>query len=155
MNDCGLNSRKESAVVSTFASICLVIVALCGGLCAAEVPERLTIVVFGDSQAQGVAGGLQRNLIDDSRFKVLNRTHPGAAFVHDETEWIAPIRKFLSQEKADIAVVMFGANDRLDIRDGHSGTYLRFKSEAWRNEYSLSGSFAGLSGNLITTFQKL
>ncbi len=55
--------------------------------------------------------------------------------VHGETEWILPIRKFLSQEKADIAVVMFGANDRLDIKQGDAGKYLRFRSDPWRDEY--------------------
>jgi uncharacterized protein len=75
-------------------------------------------------------------LIDDTRFKVLNRTHPGAAFVHGESEWIAPIRKFQSQEKANIAIVMFGANDRLDMREGGAATYLHFKTAQWRDEYA-------------------
>lgn len=93
-------------------------------------------MVFGDSQGRGIAEGLQRVLIDDPRFKVLNRTHPGAAFVHGEAEWMTPIRKFLSQEKADIAIVMFGANDRLDMKENDSGPPLRFKSGAWRDEYA-------------------
>jgi hypothetical protein len=108
-----------------------------GGIAGAqEAPQRLTIVVFGDSQGRGVAEGLQRVLIEDTRFKVLNRTHPGAAFVHGEAEWIAPIRKFLSQEKAGIAIVMFGANDRLDMKTSDSAPYLRFKTAAWRDEYA-------------------
>ena len=37
-----------------------------------------TIVVFGDSQAAGLARGLQRVLAEDPRFRVLNRTHAGA-----------------------------------------------------------------------------
>jgi hypothetical protein len=103
---------------------------------AQETLEHLTIVVFGDSQGRGVAEGLQRVLVDDSRFKVLNRTHPGAAFVHDEAEWMIPIRKFLSRETANIAVVMFGANDRLDMKAGESPANLHFKTEAWRQEYA-------------------
>lgn len=101
-----------------------------------EPPERQVIAVFGDSQARGIAEGLAKVLIEDPRFKVLNRTHPGAAFVHDESEWIAPIRKFVSQEKADIAIVMFGANDRLDMKDGATGKYLHFKTTEWRDEYA-------------------
>jgi len=92
------------------------------------------IVVFGDSQAQGIAFGLQRLLLEEPQFKVLNRTHPGAAVVHEESEWLAPIRKFLANERADVAIVMLGANDRLDMRDG--GSYLRFRSDAWRDEYA-------------------
>jgi hypothetical protein len=93
------------------------------------------IVVFGDSQAQGIAGGLQRVLLEDARFKVLNRTHPGAALVHPESEWLAPVATFVAKEKADIAVVMFGANDRLDMRD-ETHAYQHFKTDAWRDLYA-------------------
>ena len=94
-----------------------------------------TIVVFGDSQGQGLALGLQRVLVEDPRFRVLNRTHPGAALVHGENEWLAPIARFVAREKADIAVVMFGANDRLDMRDEQGG-YLHFRSDEWRAAYA-------------------
>ena len=93
-----------------------------------------TIVVFGDSQAQGLAFGLQRVLVENPHYHVLNRSHPGAALVHDESEWLAPIKRFTSHEKADTAIVMFGANDRLDMRD--DGTYLHFRTDAWRKAYT-------------------
>jgi hypothetical protein len=102
---------------------------------AEEPGPRTAIVVFGDSQAQGLAGGLSRVLIEDPRFRVLNRSHPGAALVHGENEWLAPVQRFVDHEKADIAVVMFGANDRLDLHDDH-GAYLRFRSDAWREGYA-------------------
>ncbi len=100
-----------------------------------EPASRATIVVFGDSQAQGLAGGLQRVLVEDPRYRVLNRTHPGAALVHGENEWLAPIERFTSREKADIAVVMFGANDRLDTR-GERGASLHFRTDEWREAYA-------------------
>jgi hypothetical protein len=100
-----------------------------------EPASRETIVVFGDSQAQGLAGGLQRVLLEDPRYRVLNRTHPGAALVHDGSEWLAPVERFASHEKADIAVVMFGANDRLDMRDEHGAT-LHFRTDQWREAYA-------------------
>ena len=93
------------------------------------------VVVFGDSQAQGVAGGLQRVLIDDPRYKVLNHSHPGAALVHADTEWMTPIQTFIDKEKAEVAVVMFGANDRLDLRDT-DGKYVHFRSDEWRAIYA-------------------
>jgi hypothetical protein len=93
-----------------------------------------TIVVFGDSQAAGLARGLQRVLAEDPRFRVLNRTHAGASLVHDEGEWLAPVAQFAAREKADIAIVMFGANDRIDMREGRAT--LRFRSEEWRAEYA-------------------
>jgi len=96
---------------------------------------RTTIVVFGDSQAQGLAGGLSRVLLEEPRFRVLNRSHPGAALVHSESEWLAPVERFVRNEKADVAVVMFGANDRLDLRDDRGG-YLRFRTEPWRAAYA-------------------
>ncbi|HEX3535469.1 MAG TPA: DUF459 domain-containing protein [Stellaceae bacterium] len=105
-----------------------------GGRAFAQLGGPETIVVFGDSQGQGIAGGLQRVLIEDPRFRIVNRTHPGAALVHGESEWLAPVRQFAAREHADIAVVMFGANDRLDMRD--DGVYLRFRSEEWRRAYA-------------------
>jgi uncharacterized protein len=100
-----------------------------------ELVDRVTIAVFGDSQAQGLAGGLQRVLIEDPRYRVLNRTHPGAALVHGGSEWLSPVERFASREKADIAVVMFGANDRLDMRD-ERGAYLHFRTDDWRDAYA-------------------
>ncbi len=97
-------------------------------------PAPALIAVFGDSQAQGLAVGLQRVLVEDPRYRVLNRTHPGAALVHDESEWLGPVQHFVEREKADIAVVMFGANDRLDMRDSQG--YLRFRSDEWRAAYA-------------------
>lgn len=93
-----------------------------------------TIVVFGDSQAAGLARGLQRVLIEDQRYHVVNRTHAGAALVHSESEWLAPVERFTTSEKADIAVVMLGANDRLDMRGEHG--YLRFRGDDWRDAYA-------------------
>lgn len=97
-------------------------------------PAVKKVVVFGDSQAQGVAGGLQRVLIDDPRYKVLNRTHPGAALVHSDNEWMAPVQSFVDKDKAQVAVVMFGANDRLDLRE--DGKYIHFRTDDWREAYA-------------------
>lgn len=106
----------------------------CASADADEPDGRATIVVFGDSQAQGLAGGLQRVLVEDPHYRVLNRTHPGAALVHGENEWLQPVERFTSREKADIAIVMFGANDRLDMREG--GVNLHFRTDEWRAAYA-------------------
>ena len=113
------------------------LVALRCGLGAALADDDASVrrlVVFGDSQAQGIAGGLQRVMIDDRHYKVLNRTHPGAALVHSESEWLAPVQHFIEKDSADIAVVMFGANDRLDMRDD-DGKYLHFRTDDWHAAY--------------------
>jgi hypothetical protein len=114
---------------------CLATAALADEPAAPAAPASpATIVVFGDSQAAGLARGLQRVLVEDTRFRVLNRTHAGAALVHDESEWLAPIERFAAHEKADIAVVMLGANDRIDLRED-GGAYLHFRSDEWREAY--------------------
>ena len=127
----GLAGRLRAAAIA----IAAVVIAVVGGGADAEPAAEHTIVVFGDSQGQGVALGLQRVLVEDSRYRVLNRTHPGAALVHGESEWLAPVRRFLARERADIAIVVFGANDRLDMRDD-DGAYLRFRTDAWREAYA-------------------
>ena len=93
-----------------------------------------TIVVFGDSQAAGLARGLQRVLVEDPHYRVLDRTHAGAALVHGDSEWLGPVERFASREKADIAIVMFGANDRLDMRDEHHAYH--FRTDEWRAAYA-------------------
>ena len=95
----------------------------------------MRIAVFGDSQAQGIAGGLQRVLLDDPHYRVLNRTHPGASLTHAKSEWYGPVENFVAHDKADVAIVMFGANDRLDMRDT-DGSYLHFRSDAWQDAYA-------------------
>jgi hypothetical protein len=117
----------------------LVVALLCGvavaRTAAAGEPGVRTIVVFGDSQAAGLARGLQRDLIEDPHYRILNRTHAGAALVHDDrNEWLGPVKRFTQDDKADIAVAMFGANDRLDMRD--DGKYLHFRSAAWQQVYA-------------------
>lgn len=104
------------------------------GSFAGEPTNPETIVVFGDSQAAGLARGLQRVLVNDARFRVLNRTHPGASFAHPENEWLTPIQHFVETEKADVAIVMFGGNDRIDMRDA-GDRYLRFATDVWRETY--------------------
>src|SRR5205823_11774393 len=45
-----------------------------------------------------------------------------------------PVQRFVAREKADVAVIMFGANDRLDLREERA--YVRFRSEGWREAYA-------------------
>jgi hypothetical protein len=117
------------------AAVLVAILCAASAVRADDDPTVKRVVVFGDSQAQGIAGGLQRVLIDDSRYKVLNRTHPGAALVHSQSEWLAPVQNFVDKDKADIAVVMFGANDRLDMHDD-DGRYIHFRTDEWHAEYA-------------------
>jgi uncharacterized protein len=131
----GLGRLCGAGRLVTRAALLVLLFELFGTPVRAQDPDsRATIVVFGDSQAQGLAGGLARVVIQDQRYRVLNRTHPGAALVHAENEWLQPVQRFTAREKADIAVVMFGANDRLDLRE--NGAYLRFRTDDWRAAYA-------------------
>ncbi len=134
MREFGWLKRVGCAVGLVGAAVLI----LMGGVASAVADEDASVrrvVVFGDSQAQGIAGGLQRVLLDDPRYKVINHTHPGAALVHSETEWLQPVQGFVDKEKAQVAVVMFGANDRLDLR-GEDGKYVHFRSDDWRAAYA-------------------
>jgi len=138
-----IGRRLRWAIITALLMFCL-------GTATASAEDDATVrrvVVFGDSQAQGVAGGLQRVLLDDPRYKVVNRTHPGAALVHSETEWMTPIETFVDKDKAQVAVVMFGANDRLDMRD-EGGKYVHFRSDDWHAAYAkrVDRILAALSG---------
>ena len=127
-------STKKIALWALF--LLLLPAGLASGARAEDKRAPTTIVVFGDSQAQGLAVGLQRYLIGRPGYKILNRTHPGAAVVHGQPEWLNPIREFLAREKADVAIVMLGANDRLDMQVGEHDRYLHFRTPAWREEYA-------------------
>jgi hypothetical protein len=135
VRDGGGNFGRRLSIGALVGPIWLVLLVFCGWATAEEAPHHATVVVFGDSQAQGLAYGLSRVLLDNSHIRVLNRTHPGASLVHDSTEWLLPIRRSLARDKADIAVVMFGANDRIDMQEEDVGRTLRFRSPEWRAEY--------------------
>ena len=74
------------------------------------------MLVLGDSQAQGLAGGVQRLLRHDRRFRVLDRSKIGSGLLSRAYDWIAAVRAIPATEHPDVAVVMFGANDRPPVR---------------------------------------
>ncbi len=81
---------------------------------AADEPPH--ILVFGDSQAQGLAGGLQRLFRGDRRYRVLDRSKIGTGLVSHRYDWPAAARKLAGSEHAAVAVALFGANDRPPVR---------------------------------------
>ena len=80
---------------------------------AAAPNRKTTIVVIGDSQAQGVAGALQRHYLRDTGLRVLDRSKIGSGLVtRAGYDWPSSAREIAAAHRADIAIVMFGANDR-------------------------------------------
>ena len=95
-----------------------------------------TLVVFGDSQAQGVAVALRRLLRShDDGWHMQDRTRPGTSIGQPAGyDWPAALQGYASGPHAALVVVMIGGNDRLPIHLA-DGSTLAFRSEAWRAEY--------------------
>jgi len=100
-----------------------------------EMRPPTEVVVFGDSQAQGLAAGLQRATRHLPGWKVENRTKPGTAISQSNTyDWPGAIAAYKPDDHVTTAVLMFGGNDRLPIRTLGGGV-IRFRSQAWHDEY--------------------
>lgn len=101
--------------------------ALCGVFAfavAASVPARAEeaqqrILVFGDSQAQGLAAGVQRYYRGGRNHRVLDRSKISTGLVpRANYDWPTQARGLAANERADVAVALFGANDRPPVRIG-------------------------------------
>lgn len=102
---------------------------------AAPVPAVTTIVIFGDSQGQGVAVALRRLLQGNAAYKLLNRTKAGTAISQKlDYDWPAAVEDFTAHEKADIAVMVFGGNDRLPERLADARP-IPFRTPEWDTRY--------------------
>ncbi len=90
-----------------------------------------TIAVFGDSQAQGLAGGFQRQYRGDKQYRVLDRSKISTGLIpRANYNWPAQSH-VLAAEHPSTAVAMFGANDRPPVHvDGRIEPTLleRFKA---------------------------
>lgn len=84
-------------------------------VCETEPPMH--VLVVGDSQAQGLAGGLQRQLRQDQSWRVIDRSRIATGLSSPgRFDWPAAAPGIGAAERGAIAVVMFGANDRPPIR---------------------------------------
>jgi hypothetical protein len=80
-------------------------------------PPEWRILVLGDSQAQGLAAGLMRLYVRAPNVRVLDRSKIGTGLAaHNTYDWPAATKTLVTTDHADVAVVMFGANDRPGIR---------------------------------------
>lgn len=100
--------------------------------CAAQGPDR--ILVVGDSQAQGLAGGLMRAYRRDKAVQVLDRSHIASGLAStNKFNWPEEIAGIAAEGKGAVALVMFGANDRPPIRP--HGTIDAALSDKFRDVY--------------------
>lgn len=79
------------------------------------------VLVVGDSQAQGLAAGLQRQFRQDPSWRVIDRSRIATGLCSPSRfDWPAAAQGIGEAERGAIAVVMFGANDRPPVRlHGH------------------------------------
>jgi hypothetical protein len=81
----------------------------------AEPADRILIV--GDSQAQGLAAGLQRQYRGDHTCRVIDRSRIATGLVSaTRFDWPAEAATIAEAERGAITLVMFGANDRPPIK---------------------------------------
>lgn len=79
--------------------------------------SRTRILVVGDSQAQGLAAGLQRQFRRETTWRVIDRARIATGLCSPTRfDWPAAAPAIGEGERGAIAVVMFGANDRPPIR---------------------------------------
>jgi hypothetical protein len=84
---------------------------------AAADPRPIVVEVIGDSQAQGLAGALQRRYMRSDKYHVLDRSKIATGIaLRPNFDWPSAARTLAAEHHVDYAVIMFGANDRPPIR---------------------------------------
>jgi uncharacterized protein len=80
--------------------------------------EAITrVLVVGDSQAQGLAAGLQRQFRGDASWRAIDRARIATGLCSPSRfDWPAATPGIAETEHGAIALVMFGANDRPPVR---------------------------------------
>lgn len=94
----------------------------------------LGIFVMGDSFGSELADGLKWAFRGKRNITVRKRTKPATGLVRtDQYDWLKSVRRLLSKEQVDVAVIAIGGNDRQDMRV-KGKRYERF-TIGWRMEY--------------------
>ena len=89
------------------------------GLPARAKSPPTTVEVVGDSQAQGLAGALERMFLRNPQFRVLDRSKISTGVSpHASYDWPQAAKTLAAAHNAEVVVIMFGANDRPTIRRG-------------------------------------
>ena len=79
--------------------------------------DSYKVAVFGAAIAEGVFSGLAPELADDTSIEVVNKSRQGSGLARNEQfDWIAAAEEAVASAQIDIAVVVFGIEDRLSIR---------------------------------------
>ena len=95
--------------------------------------DRYRLYLFGDSLASGLAPALTADLSPQS-IEVINKSAPGLGLArNDGVDWDKSVQALPQSETFQIAVILFGADDRGPIRLAKQR--LDFGSSGWTQEY--------------------
>lgn len=73
---------------------------------------HVTVAVIGDSIARQYCRGLKRHLARDERYRIECWVHASSGLTRDDfLDWDAKLGEYLAQDRPDVALVSFGAND--------------------------------------------
>ena len=112
--------RGRARSLSRRAVLTSALLTLAGAASASAAPDLVErILVIGDSQAQGLAGGIQRLYRADRSRRVIDRTKISTGLMpRANYDWPAQAKVIAGAEHYDIAVMLIGANDRPPVHAG-------------------------------------
>ncbi len=92
------------------------------------------ILVVGDFVAGGLAWGLDQTFADEPKIAVIDKSNTSSGLVRDDYyDWNKQLLAILNEIKPDVVVVVIGANDRQQLRNGKDR--LALHSDAWEKAY--------------------
>lgn len=98
--------------------------------------DARTVVVIGDSQAAGLATGLQMAFADAPGIVVSNRTKPASSLIREEFyDWNAQLPAVLAAGPTDVIVVMLGVNERQPLLGANGKVTDEPRSDNWTGVY--------------------
>ncbi len=99
---------------------------------APEEGQKLTVIVAGDSIADGVWGGLYRKLLRDKRYEIVRKARNSSGFV--AFDWVEELRATDELKRADAVIFLAGTNDRQSLVSQGKPRHL-FGTKAWEEGY--------------------
>jgi len=98
-------------------------------------PNARKVLVVGDFIAGGLAWGLEQAFADEPRLIVIDKSNPNTGLIRaDSYDWNANLPAILNETQPDLIAVVFGANDRQQLRDGKTRSAVR--SPTWETAYT-------------------
>lgn len=95
-------------------------------------PQKLTVIVAGDSIADGVWGGLYRKLLRDKRYEIVRKARNSSGFV--AFDWVEELRGVEEFKRADAVIFLAGTNDRQSLVRQGKPRFL-FGTKEWEEGY--------------------